>query len=386
MRNKKINRAHVRVMLDYLGIPFNQQGRTADENREMLRQYSVVEPESYQRAYDIIVDHKLPESDGAANADRDKMFRDMGNLVADHFKTQESAAVKNIEMKSAQLLVDAYDNIKKKAQDEIAEAAKKFITIKVKVGSKAAKKIDGIIPESFEKMLQLAQERVNILQVGPAGCGKTHNASLLADALDLPYASQSCSAGVSESVFSGWLLPTGKDGRFNHVASEFINIYENGGVFLFDEIDASDPNVLVFINQALANGEFYLPQRFGKTKVVKHPDFVAIAAANTFGTGADALYHARNALDAATLDRFKMGTVVVDYSKTVEEQLINPDVLAWGRIIRQKIRQHKLRKVMSTRVMLDATKMVNGQDWTIQDVDDAYFSDWGEDEIRVVRN
>ena len=34
----------------------------------------------------------------------------------------------------------------------------------------------------------------------------------------------------------------------------FIRIYRNGGVFLFDEVDAADGNVMVCVNAALANG------------------------------------------------------------------------------------------------------------------------------------
>lgn len=51
------------------------------------------------------------------------------------------------------------------------------------------------------------------------------------------------------------------------VQSFFVDIYENGGVFLFDEMDAVDSDTLPFVNQALANGGIFLPQHYGRPEV-----------------------------------------------------------------------------------------------------------------------
>lgn len=40
-----------------------------------------------------------------------------------------------------------------------------------------------------------------------------------------------------------------------------MEFYEEGGVFLLDEVDAADANVLLVINQALANGHLPVPNR-----------------------------------------------------------------------------------------------------------------------------
>ena len=117
---------------------------------------------------------------------------------------------------------------------------------------------------------------------------------------------------------------------------------------------------------------------------MKHEDFVAIGAANTFGAGADAQYVGRNALDAATLDRFRVGMVYMDYSAPVEEALIDADVLTWGRRVRAKIKEHKLFRIMSTRVMLDLTKMKAAYEWDEDDWAEAYFADWSDEERRLV--
>ena len=183
-------------------------------------------------------------------------------------------------------------------------------------------KAEGHVRTEFQEVLTAAMCGLNILLVGPAGCGKTHLAHQVAEALGRSFASISCTAGMSESALMGWMLPS-EGGAFSYTPSDFVTMYENGGVFLFDEIDAADPNTLLFVNQALANGSFYLPQRKGQSKVSRHPDFVCLAAANTFGTGANMTYAGRERLDEATLDRFRAGTVMLDYDTRFEKSVID---------------------------------------------------------------
>lgn len=272
----------------------------------------------------------------------------------------------------------------KEAKEVLRKEAKKYRTIQVKIGNKKPKKLKGVLPKEFDTLLQLAQQRKNTMMVGPAGCGKTYIASKIAEALSMDFASQSCSAGMSESQLTGWLLPIGKSGQFSYVSSEFVRIYENGGVFLFDEIDASDSNVLIIINAALANDSFSISQRYKKPTIKKHKDFVAVAAANTYGNGADTVYVGRNQLDAATLDRFKIGTVTMNYDETVERSLSNSEVYDWAIGVRGQIEKHGLRRIMSTRIMIDATDMIDGQNWPIGKIASSYFSDWSKEEMAVV--
>lgn len=272
------------------------------------------------------------------------------------------------------------------AKEALKKATDSYRKIEIKVGKSKSVKMDEVLPEYFEKLVKLAQARVNTLMVGPAGCGKTFIASKVAKALGLKFAAQSCSEGISESYFTGWLLPI-DNGNFVHVASEFIAMYEKGGVFLFDEIDASDPNLLVFMNQALANDGFYLPQRHKKPFVKKHKNFHAIAAANTFGNGADAEYVGRNQLDAATLDRFRMGTVKMDYSEQVERKIIeevNPEVYQWGTNVRRIIRKHNMRRIMSTRNMQDAVRAMSAG-LTLDELKESYFNDWSPADLQVIK-
>lgn len=243
-------------------------------------------------------------------------------------------------------------------------------------------KPDGHVRSEFADLLTAASVGLNILLVGPAGCGKTHLAHQVAEALGRPFASISCTAGMSESALTGWMLPS-EGGVFDYVPSDFVTMYEEGGVFLFDEIDAADPNTLLFVNQALANGSFYLPQRKGRTKVTRHENFVCIAAANTFGTGANMTYAGRERLDEATLDRFRAGTVLLDYDTAFERKAVDPDLLAWGWATRKRIGENRLNRVMSTRFLLDATKLLKAGR-SFESVKNTYFTGWKPEERNKV--
>lgn len=145
----------------------------------------------------------------------------------------------------------------------------------------------------------------NLLLVGPAGSGKTTIAEDLAVELQQPFY-------FNGPVQSEYKLTGYKDAGGTYHATAFRTAFETGGVYLFDEFDACAPQALVAFNTALSNGIFDFPDRI----VQKHPDCIFIAAANTFGRGANRLYVGRNQLDAATLDRFVVHEV--GYCDTLE--------------------------------------------------------------------
>jgi cobaltochelatase CobS len=240
----------------------------------------------------------------------------------------------------------------------------------------------GITHPKFEDAMRAALTIKNLMLVGPAGCGKTHLAHQVAEALKRDFASISCTAGMSESHLQGWLLPN-EAGTFEYHTSDFVRLYESGGVFLLDEMDGADPNILLIINQALANGGFHLPQRKDNTFVKRHADFVCVAACNTFGTGANTTYAGRERLDESTIDRFRAGIIALDYNEHLEKSIVDPEILGWGKHVRERIKSTQLRRVMSTRFLIDATKLKRSGA-TLKHIRDTYFLGWKEDEREKV--
>lgn len=257
--------------------------------------------------------------------------------------------------------------------------------IEVRRPDAPAVQLEGTVHPAFNRVLQLANARKNIFLPGPAGCGKSHLAGQVAEALGLAFGFISCSAGMSEASLLGRMVPQGASGSFEFVGTEFLRCYEEGGVFLFDEIDAADSNVLLVINSALANGHMSVPARAGKPVAKRHPDFVCIAAANTFGRGADRLYAGRNQLDESTLDRFRIGTVPMDYDVELERQLCPDEALRMTLLkIRQRVQENRLERVVSTRFMRDAAEMVGRWGWSQAEAVAQLFQGWRADEIAKV--
>lgn len=274
---------------------------------------------------------------------------------------------------------------------ELKEAGTKerIVEVQLKNGAKEVKVIKGLFHHKFPRVLKLAEHRKNIWLAGPTGCGKSWISEQVAESLGLSYSFVSCTAGMSEGVLGGRLLPTGEGGMFEYIMSEFVNAFEKGGVFLLDELDAADANVMLMINSALASGKLAVTNRSKKPYAKRHKDFVCIAAANTFGTNADRMYSGRNKLDAATLDRFGIGKVLMDYDSAVEEQLC-PDetLLKICHGLRKGIVQHRLERAMSTRFIGDAHYMMTEAEWTLDmvfDKHDGFFCGWREDEINKVK-
>lgn len=274
---------------------------------------------------------------------------------------------------------------------EEAKGKERVIRVEIKNGAKITKAIENeLFHVKYEKLLQLAQARKNILAYGPTGSGKSHTAQQVAKGLGLYFGMVSCTAGMSEGVLGGRLLPLGVGGRFEYVMSEFIKCFEKGGLFFLDEIDAADANVLLLINSALANGVISVTNRSKAPYAQRHKDFVCMAAANTLGTNGDRLYTGRNKLDTSTLDRFQVGKVFIDYDPHIEHTLC-PDVRLLNKCwkIREAIQQHRLERAMSTRFIKEAHEMKVAFNWTDKELfgegHDGFYSGWREDEVSKVR-
>jgi cobaltochelatase CobS len=306
-----------------------------------------------------------------------------GELTRRGFRPATPAPARRRAGTSAKALMRR--EVRKAVRRALGKAAPVEGVLEVRWPDDSVSRVSGRAHAEFPWALQLAVCRKNILLVGPAGSGKTHLAAQVAKAMGLPFAFVSCTAGMSEGQLLGRLLPTGDAGRFEYVRSDFIRCYEEGGMFLFDEIDAADPNTLLIVNAALANGHVALPNRPDNPLARRHPDFVAVAAANTYGTGADRQYVGRNQLDESTLDRFRIGQVEMDYDPEVEKELCPDDALRQRLLgYRARVREAKLRRVVSTRFLRDAfdMKRVGASD---EQIDAALFRGWSTDEVAKVR-
>ena len=133
-----------------------------------------------------------------------------------------------------------------------------------------------------------------VLLFGEAGSGKSHGAGAAAEALGLRHAAKSFSPDTGSHEVFGFVHAAG-----GYVSTSFRDCYENGGVYIADEMDNANAGTVAAFNLALANGSCTFPD--GVT-VKRHPDFRFVATANTVH-GATQSFNGREALDAAFVSR-----------------------------------------------------------------------------------
>ena len=239
-----------------------------------------------------------------------------------------------------------------------------------------------VMHHKFPLLAAAVAARVNVMLVGPAGSGKTTAAAKVAESLGIPF--YGTGAINSEYKLTGFI-----DAQGRIVSTAFRRAFEFGGLFLFDEIDASLPSALLAFNAALANDWMDFPDACVK----RHPDFRVVAGANTFGTGADRQYVGRNQLDAASLDRY----AVIDwgYDEALEASLVGAPApknapapvsiaplsadeaqskaIVWCenvRKVRKAVDDLKVRHVVSPRATINGARLL-AAGWTWADTEEA---------------
>lgn len=154
-------------------------------------------------------------------------------------------------------------------------------------------------------LIRLMKARIPAMLHGGAGVGKTTLARDVAQIYGLEFGMLSMTAGLSPTALTGSVNLQG------YVSRPCMDTFKEGGVFLFDEMDAADPNLLLICNTMLANGEFHSP--ITGDRMMRHSHWFPMAAVNTLN-GASTAYTGRSRLDHATMDRWRMGRIRMDFN------------------------------------------------------------------------
>lgn len=221
---------------------------------------------------------------------------------------------------------------------------------KIQIGDNKPKEIKGLTHSAFNSILTLLANGENVLLNGPSGTGKNVLGNQIAEALGLEFY---CTPAIrQEYKLSGFI-----DANGNFVETPFYKAWTNGGVYLFDEMDASDATVILNINSALANGYYEFPIGLKK----KHKDFYILGAGNTLGNGGDRIYTAREELDASTIDRFAV--VPFGYDEKLERELAgNEKIYEFITAVRKAIEETGLRYVVSMRATKSLAQLYGKMD------------------------
>jgi len=247
-----------------------------------------------------------------------------------------------------QAFAEAAAKAKESAEAAVVEAIAKSIPHRVEVKRSEGTVVDvGVQHKTFPELLALIEPGINIWLAGPAGSGKTTAGEKVAEALGLDF--HHIGKVLSEFQLLGY-----KDAHGNYHSTPFYEAYTKGGLFLLDEVDGSAPDAVLPLNMAIENGHMAFPNGLAK----KHPNFICIAAGNTFGQGATADYVGRNKLDAAFLDRFVF--LEWNYDESFELLLCgnakwHTKVVAW----RQRARDKGIKVIISPRASIVGAKLLS---------------------------
>lgn len=210
-----------------------------------------------------------------------------------------------------------------------------------------------VVHKSFDTIIRVLQscKRINknIMLVGEAGGGKSSLCADVASALRLQFYPMSVGLQTTKSDLMGFISATGE-----YMTTPLRQAFENGGVLLLDEFDATHAGVVTILNSMLANDICSFPDKI----VNKHKNFVCIVACNTYCKGGSLEYIGRNRLDSATLDRFI--TVNVNYDEKLEDTLTyNSDWLKVVRQMRDNIKNAGLKVVISPRASMQGADLLD---------------------------
>ena len=264
------------------------------------------------------------------------------------------------------LIDTALDNERVKVMELLRDVRPLVTTVVLPSGE--TRPVTGLTHEIFPKVLKAVACGEHVWMTGSAGVGKSKIARQVAESLGVAFSAEPFNSQSSKADIKGYKAIS--DNLYQ--STGFRDRYEHGGVFLMDEIDASNPNILTVLNDALSNDSMAFPD----ITVKRHPQFVAIAAANTWGNGATSEYVGRAPIDGATIDRFTMMHVKID--ERLETELVRGTGLdmehgsTWLNIVRtarRNVDNHGLKAIVSPRASVGGAKLLAGG-FTWQDVID----------------
>lgn len=275
---------------------------------------------------------------------------------------------KNVTDAVMMTLQPIIDSLKKQAATQVQH-------IQITNSDGQTHQLDEVVCEDFEEILTYVSKGAPVYLYGAAGCGKSHTARQLADALGLPFYES------MQVMFAHDVKGYGDAGG-NYQATPFFKAFTEGGVFFLDEVDASAPEALVVLNTAIANRRFDFPI---VGNVTAHPNFRVVAAGNTAMTGADLEYVARSVQDAATENRFSF--FEMHYDRRVELPVCaggDEVLMSFITDLRQAIRAANIIKCVSyrqTKLLADPDLLKFGR---VKALRRNVFKGMEADEIRII--
>jgi MoxR-like ATPase len=258
---------------------------------------------------------------------------------------------------------------------------------------------DEMVHGKFHRLLRACRttvqgRRANSILVGPAGSGKTYGAEQIYRALigipskeggisnDAHYTEVSCNEDMTATQISGATVPNISDGLPVYTPSRAVEVYQLGGVIVFDEFDRLRAGAAVALNAAIAGSRWPLPNG---DSAVRHPDTVIVCTANTFGHGGNRLYTAANKMDSATIDRFVGHQIEWGYDSTIEKMLCpNVELRELLQGARDRMNRANIQRIISPRALQMGFAAVEIHGLPVLQAFYEALADWNENDLRMI--
>jgi len=212
---------------------------------------------------------------------------------------------------------------------------------------------------NFLSMRKATGDSLNLYVWGPVASGKSTLAKQIAHVYGIDLYVMGCTFEPTD--LTGY---KSVDGSF--IRTRFLDMFEAGGVLLWDEYDRSSAVAVQVINDALANGVYF---DITGRKIMKHKDFYLIASGNTPMTGSTGRHEAEKQ-DAAIRDRFIF--VHIPYDELLEKTLA-PHKGWYNRVIslRRAVERLHIDIDVSPRATYDGGMFADSMGW--EDLEDAFI-------------
>ena len=256
----------------------------------------------------------------------------------------------NAEQSESESKQERQENAPKKEQKQEENAPQEQEQEQQEQQEKEQEQKTSIKHEKFDAVMKILQKGEAVYLYGQAGTGKNHLCAEVAKALGIEMYFTNCVQDVFQ--LKGFV-----DAKGDFQKTQLYQAYTKGGLFLLDEMDASDASAPITMNALLANGYMEFP---GHTeKIYPHPNFKVVACGNTLGKGADEMYTGRNVIDQATLDRFTV--VPIDYDIRVEQSIADNDLelVQFCRKLRNIVKEMQYNMVVSYRTITRIKKYLD---------------------------
>ena len=181
------------------------------------------------------------------------------------------------------------------------------------------------------------------LLIGQAGTSKSTTAMKVAEEMGKTLYALSMTRQTSLAHIVGFKSVDG-----TYIPTQFRDAFENGHLFLLDELNAADPNVLLAFN-TIENGFMSFPDKV----VYMHPDFRLLATSNPEED--NMIYTGRSKLDFATKNRFI--EVPMDLDEDLELAITDEESAMVAKVAREVLTNYGVSRQITMRDTLKYHKI-----------------------------